>query len=139
MQVLTQTHRSDSICDGFKCEFPNCTKSFTTKNGRKSHFDREHRGKKFKCNICSKRLASKHSVHRHILSAHSNEESEEEKEEENVTNIVYDRVEEIVPEQREDEVIQQQREKIQLLENDWKNAQQEIKILRQQYKSMHSR
>lgn len=134
-QMQTQTHRDGLTCDGFKCEFPNCTKTFTTKNGRVSHLNREHHGKKYKCNICSKRLASNHSVQRHISSAHADDGVEEEKEE-YITTIVYDRVEEIVPAQREDEVIQQQREKIQQLNNDWKNAQEEIKHLRQQLKSM---
>lgn len=100
--------------------------------------EREHRGKKFTCKFCPKRLASKFSMHRHILSAHSNDVSDEENEEENTAEIVYDRVEEIVPPEQEDEMIRQQSENIQKLENELKEAKQQIKIYREQLKSMQS-
>lgn len=140
-ELLTQTHCEDAF-DRLKCEFPNCSSKFTTKSGLKSHMDREHRGKKFKCKFCAKKLASQFSVHRHILSAHSNDEHEEGNEEENEqekkAEVVYDQVEEIVPQEEEDELIKQQSEKIVQLENEWKDNQQQIKILRQQLKTISS-
>lgn len=135
-QSLTQTQCED-VSNRLKCQFPDCLKTFTTTNGRKSHMDREHRGKKYKCKFCTKRLASEFSVHRHILSIHSYDENEEDNEK-SKSEVVYDRVDEIVPQPQEDTMIQQQAETIEKLENDWKKNQQEIKSLREQLKSMHS-
>lgn len=67
------------------------------------------------------------------MSAHSNDEHEEGNEQEKKAEVVYDRVEEIVPKEEEDELIQQQSEKIVQLENKWKDNQQQIKILRQHF------
>lgn len=107
-----------------------------TKSGRKSHMDREHKGKKFKCKFCTKRLASQFSVIRHTLSAHPHDEIEAD--EQTKYEVLYDRVEDIVPPSQEDAVIARQSEKIKELENTLRESQQEVKKLRQKVKSIQS-
>lgn len=137
VNFLDQKTLTHSICQAssnrLQCQYPNCSKTFETHSGRKSHIDRQHQGKKFKCKFCTKRLSSRHSVLRHIAGAHQNDEIEGTE-----TEIVYNQVEEIVPQSQEDAVIQQQSEKINQLQNEWKGLQDEIKILRQQVKSKRS-
>lgn len=84
-------------------------------------------------------LQAKFSVRRHILDIHPNNESGDEANEESEAEIVYDHVDDIVPEAQQDTLIQQQSEKIQKLENDWNNLQGEVKNVRQILKSMNSR
>lgn len=96
---------------------------------------RVHEGKKYKCKFCKERLASKFSIDRHILSVHSNIEKEED-DDNNTAEIVYDRVENIVPESEEDAFIQQQSEEIEELESELIVARKEIKSLRQQLLSI---
>lgn len=54
------------------------------------------------------------------------------------TPIIYDKVNEIVPKDQEGTIIQQQSQEIEKLEAIQKSAQDEIKVLRQQLKSMRS-
>lgn len=132
----SQTNSAESS-NPLQCQIPNCLKTFITKSGLKSHIDRQHEGKRFKCKHCRKCLASQFSLERHIDSAHSKDESGED-EQEIETEIVYGKVVEIVLKDQEDTIIQQQSKKIEELEEIEKSKREEIKILREQVKSMRS-
>lgn len=129
----TQTESPNQL----QCQMPICFNTFITKSGLKSHMEREHKGKRFVCTFCRKHLSSQFSLNRHILSAHPIDEGEE-NDRKIETPIIYDKVNEIVPKDQEDTIIQQQSQEIEKLEAIQKSAQDEIKVLRQQLKSMRS-
>lgn len=117
----------------FQCQELNCFRMFVTTSGLKTHVDREHKGKRYLCSFCRKYFASKFSLNRHILDTH-NDEDEHQME----IEVVYEKVYEIVPKEQEDAKIQQQANEIEELESIKRSLQDEIKVLREQVKSMRS-
>lgn len=92
--------------------------------------------KKFKCKHCNKKLASRFSAQRHILSAHNNRNGDDNQDllrEENI-EIEYADAEKLVPKNDEDKVIQKQQQQIYRLKTKLEHTQKEIKFLRKKLK-----
>lgn len=118
-----------------QCRFANCSKTFATKSGLQSHIDRVHKGLRYKCHSCNKHLTSKYSFNRH-LSLHDIVSDDENENADRQIQIVRDQVDEIIAQDKEDEIIQQQRNEIEWYEIVQKRQRQIIKTLRQQVKSL---
>ncbi|XP_045525619.1 zinc finger protein 484-like isoform X2 [Pieris brassicae] len=64
----SRAHASDTV---FKFQCPMCHKGYPTKDAMQDHFNYQHLGKTtHKCPICSKPIASKANVEKHIMRVH---------------------------------------------------------------------